>query len=170
MASGIIFPTSVFGQLSDVYGTNIPAYANSGGFPAVATGLVLGMFGILFDGSQVQLFKAANTINISDCCGIAPNQGNDYTVNQLAGVANVTPCAAVNDRGGQQLNAGGIAWMTVYGNAQANVAAGLTAPSFLSSSGIAGRLGAYTVGSSIQTNLLLLNATTIAGIYPISIL
>lgn len=169
MASGIIFPTSIYGQLSDVYGTNITAYANSGGFPTVATGLVLGMFGVLYDGTRVKLLKVANTVNANDCVGVSPGNSNDYNVIQLPATANTVPCVGVSDRAGQQLTAGGIAWMTVYGNAQANVAAGLTAPSNLCSSGVAGRLGAFTAGTSVQSNLVLLNNTSAAGTYPIAI-
>ncbi len=169
MANGIIFPTSVYGQLSDLFGTNITAYGtapNTTGFPA-GSGLKLGQFGLLFDGTIVKLLKAADSIAANDAVGIDIGNSNDYTVIQLEDTPDTVPCVGANDRLGAALVADDVAWMTIYGVATVNVAASITAPVALCSSAVAGQLSAVTPGDSAQFNIFLLNTTTTAGNYPV---
>lgn len=172
MANEIVFPIGRYGTLSGVYGTNITqynTYPNTTGFPA-QSGMKVGEFGLLFDGTQVRLLKSAGGVNANDTVSYQINNGNDYTVSQLPAQSNI-PAVAVNDRGGQALAAGGIAYMTQRGIASANVGANLTAPAFLASSAAvaAGFLGPAVAGTSFQTNFYLLNSSTLAGVYPVLI-
>jgi hypothetical protein len=166
MPSGIIFPTHVYGTLSDKYGTNITAYndatkGNTTGFPP-GSGLQLGQFGILFDGSQVKMCKANGTINASDFVSPAA-VANDYTVVQTPATINTQFLLGVNDRVGAQLVANDFAWMSIYGLTTANVAAGVAAGSMLTSSAVAGRAMAGAAGVSLQGNVICPVATTVAG-------
>lgn len=168
----IIFPSSIYGLTTDKYGTNITAYntaPNTTGFP-LGTGLKLGMFGMLFDGSVVRLLKAGGTIAANDAVSPKIALSNDYTVEQTPGTANTYPVQGVSDRFGASLSANDYAWMTTYGIATCNVAASLTAPLFLVSSAVAGRLAAAAAGTSLQANIVLLNTSTTAGNYPVRII
>jgi hypothetical protein len=169
MASFTIFPTSLYGQASDVYGTAVTAYANTNGFPG-GSGLVLGQFGVLFDGTELRLFKANAGIAQYNAVKFVIGNSNDYTVINTATV-NVDAVAAVNDRAGSTaLVANNIAWMTSRGIGTANVAASITAPVPLASSATAGQLGAFTAGTSLYPLVQLLNTTTTAGSYPVKII
>lgn len=171
-----IFPMSRFGQLSDVYGTAVSQYANTGGFPQ-GSGLRLGEFGLLFDGSMCRLLNAKGVVNQYDAVYVQGGNSNDYNVLQ-AGAVN-EPVVAVNDRSGSTpLAANNIAWMSSRGIGTANVLAGLSANTVLVSSSTPGYLGAYNSGTanlstgvvsgqSSQQNIYLLNATTAAGAYPV---
>lgn len=171
MANGIIFPTHVYGQLSDKYGLNITAYntsPNTSGFPA-GSGLQLGQFGELFDGTVVRMVKATNSIAQNDAVTLSPGNGNNYTVKDLPGVVNTGFITGVNDRVGGALIANDFAWMTVYGNGTGNVAGSTAAGSSLTSSATAGQMQAATIGTSANTNVFLPNASTTAGAYAICI-
>lgn len=161
-----IFPTSVYGQISDVYGTNVTQYANSGGLPQ-GSGLVLGQLGLLFDDTVCRLFKANSSI--AQYAGVTPvlGNGNDYTVTTT--INPLAPITAVNDRGGSTaLSVGGIAWMTTRGNATALVAASITSGQGLSSSTTTpGLLVAYAPASNYYNSPYLLNTSTTQGGYPV---
>lgn len=167
-ATTIIFPTSVYGQIGDVYGTAVTAYANTQGFPSGA-GLILGQYGQLFDGTTVRLLNANAGIAQYNAVKYIIAQSNDYTVVNTATV-DADCVAAVNDRAGATaLVQNNIAWMTARGIAQCNVAASLTAPARLASSNVAGRLGAFTAGTSLTNDIWSLNTTTTAGAYPVKL-
>lgn len=177
MASGFIFPVSVYGQVSDVFGTNITAYANTLGFPG-GSGLQLGMFGVLFDRTICRLIKAGGGINPNDAMYNQIGNSNDYTLLQTTALGQKV--LAINDRAGSTpLVSGNIAWATEQGIATANVLGSLTAGAqTLVSSATAGFLGPYTmgtvsganvIGQSVQTNIDLLNTTTTQGTYPVRI-
>jgi hypothetical protein len=167
MASFGIFPVTVYGQASDVYGTAVTAYASTNGVPP-GSGLILGQFVQLFDSTVCRLLKANAGINQYNAIQIVSQLSNDYTVQQLPATANTLFCAGANDRAGSTaLVANNYAWMTTYGIATCNVVASQTAPAFLVSSGTAGSLQAATAGTSLQSNILLLNTSTTAGPYPV---
>jgi hypothetical protein len=171
-----IFPTSVYGQLSDSYG--LPTYTTNNGFPPTSTGLVLGQGWLLFDFSVVQLIKAAAAIAANAACMPQAGNGNIYTC--LPALATTTagqaPVIAFNDRGGALTTIGGINWMTTSGLATSLVSASLPASSattgtpLVSSTTVAGQLTASAGPSnSYYNNVMLLNASTVAGAYPIQI-
>lgn len=176
MVQGFIFPTTVYGTVSEVYGTAVPAYASTGGYP-YSSGLITGMFGVLFDLTVCRLLRAVGGINNFDAVTYQPNNSNDYSVQQASAASQFV--MAANDRSGSTpLVANNIAWMTVKGIATVNLAPSLTAPVQLAANGTPGQLGAYTPGTantstgvisgqSVQTNLSLLNSTTSAGAYPV---
>ena len=169
--AGIIFPSHVYGILTDKFGVNITAYntaPNTTGFPS-GSGLVLGTFGLLFDGTLVKMLRAAGNIAANDAVSISIGNSNDYRVIQTPATADVFPVQGVSDRVGAALVSGDFAWMTIYGLATANCAAGIVAPQALVSSAVAGRLAAATAGVSIQSNIVLLNTTVAAGNYPVFI-
>lgn len=163
--AGFIFPTSGYGQTGFVGGTNITAYANSQGFPA-GSGLVLGAFGVLFDGSICKLLKA--NAGITQFQAVTP-------VLQGGVITTVTPTTAAlqlamgtNDRAGSTaLVANNIAWFTCYGVGTVLVNASTTAGAPLATTTTAGQLGVFTPGTSVFDNVLLLNTTTSAGSYPV---
>lgn len=160
-----IFPTGIYGQISDVYGTNVTQYANSGGLP-LGSGLVLGQFGVLFDATICRLFKANGTIAQYAAVTPVAGNGNDYTANTTTSL--LAPITAVNDRGGStSLTAGGIAWMTTFGNGTALVAASTTAVVGLAPSANPGILVAYNAAVNNYNSPLLLNTTTTQGGYPV---
>lgn len=168
MPNSFIFPTSGYGVPSTIYGTNITQYntaPNTTGFPA-GSGLRLGAAGMLFDGTWCQMLKANGTIPANDA--VIPVASTENTVVQSTASTNV-PVKAINDRAGAQLTANGFAWMTIKGKAEANVAASLTAPLFLASSAVAGRLAQAVAGTSQQGNLILMETSTTAGNYDIFI-
>jgi hypothetical protein len=166
MASAWIFPTTLYGQPSDVYGTNVTQYANTNGFPG-GSGLILGNFGLLFDFTALRLFKANAGIAANQACTYVIGNSNDYTV-VATSAANTQPVVSTNDRAGATaLVANNIAWMTCYGLGTTLVAASITAPAGLTSSATAGQLAAYVAGTSTFNNVLLLNTTTAAGAYPV---
>jgi hypothetical protein len=171
-----IFPTSVYGQISDTYG--LPTYTTSTGFPQNATGLVLGQGWLLFDFTVVNLLKSSGAIAANAACTFQAGNSNFYTV--LAALSTTTagqvPVVAINDRGGALTVTGGINWMTTSGLATALVAASLPASSattgtpLVSSAITAGQLVASAgAGSSYYNNVVLLNATTTAGAYPVQL-
>jgi hypothetical protein len=171
MANQWIYPTTMYGQLSDVYGTAVTAYANTNGFPP-GSGMVLGTRGLLYDFTETALVNVGTG-------GAAQFSAVTYTIgnsNMFAAVvttttANTIPIVGVLDRSGSTaLVANNIAWMTTRGLATSLVAASQTAPKFLVSSTTAGSLIAATAGTSIQSNILQLNTTTTAGSYPVQIL
>lgn len=173
MASAWIFPTSIYGQLSDVYGTAVTQYntaPNLSGFPSGA-GLILGQRGILFDftettmcsvgvGGAIQFAALTYTVGGS----------NAYTALIQTTTANIIPIVAVNDRAGSTaLVANNYAWMTTRGLTLPLVAASQTAPKTLCSSTTTGQLVAVTAGTSTQFNIFQLNTTTTAGSTPCQI-
>jgi hypothetical protein len=172
-----IFPTSVYGQLSDTYG--LPTYTTNNGFPTSSTGLVLGQGWLLFDFTIVQLLKSAvGTIAANAACTPQGGNGNIYTVQSALSTttAGQVPVVAINDRGGALTTVGGINWMTTSGLATALVAASLPASSatngspLVSSATTTGQLTATAgAASSYYNNVILLNATTVVGAYPVQI-
>lgn len=173
MANGIIYPPTVYGALNAKYGTNITQYntaPNTTGFPA-GSGLSLGMIGMLFDGTQVQLLKGGSgavTAAANDFLSLIKGASNfNYNVQQVPGTANTVNLMAVNDRLGGSLAAGDIAWATVVGNASGNTATGLTGGNLVASSAVAGRAGAYTAGTSVGRIVMLANDTSVAGANPV---
>lgn len=176
MASGLIFPTSVYGVLSEVYGTAVTAYANTpGGFPQ-GSGLQLGMFGVLFDGTMCRLLKSMGAVNQYDAVYNQGGNSNDYQVLQTTTVNQFV--VGTNDRSGSNaLAANNIAWFTTKGNGVVNTLASLTAGTMLVSSVQPGYLAAYTPGvantsngqitlNSTQLNISLENSSTSQGPYP----
>ena len=168
-----IFPTSVYGQLSDTYG--LPTYTANSGFPAGA-GLILGQGWLLFDFTIVQLVKCIGAIAANAACNYQAGNSNEYNVQSavtLGGGANGTvPITAINDRGGAITVVGGINWMTVQGLASALCSASLTASTNtggapLGASATTGVLTSVAVGSALFNNVLLLNNTAAAGAYPV---
>lgn len=165
MVMGFIFPTSVYGQISDTYGTNITAYANYQGFPP-NSGLVLGQFGVLFDGTVCKLLKASGAI--AQYAAVTPVTGNSNALTVAATTATEQAVIAVNDRGGSvALATGGINWMTCYGLGTALIAASQTAGKAMVSTATAGTLTANLAGTDIFDNVVLLNTSTTAGGYPV---
>jgi len=171
-----IFPTTVYGQISDSYG--LPTYTTSNGFPAASTGLVLGQGWLLFDFTVVQLIKSASAIAANAAC--MPQAGNSNIYTCLPAIATTTagqaPVVAFNDRGGALSAVGGINWMTTSGLGTSLVAASLPASSsttgtpLVSSTTTAGQLVASAgAGASYYNNVLLLNASTVAGSYPVQL-
>lgn len=160
-----IFPTSVYGQISDTYGTAVTQYANTNGFPG-GSGLILGQGWLLYDFTIVNLLKSSGAVAANAAVTYVIGNGNIDTVATTT-TANTVPIIAVNDRGGALSGSNYINWMTVRGLASALVAGSLTAPQFLVSSTSAGQLGAATAGTSLQANIYLLNTTTSAGAYPV---
>ncbi len=175
MASQMIFPTSAYGQLNDVYGTNVPQYTNSQGFPQGA-GLQLGQFGVLFDATIVRLLKALSVFNQYDAAYVQSGNSNDYQVLQANAVNQFV--VGTNDRSGSNgLTSGSIAWFTTRGNGIVNAQSSLGGGSMVVSSTQAGYVGPYTpgvantsngtiTGNSTQQNISLENPTTSAGPYP----
>jgi hypothetical protein len=165
-----IFPTSIYGGLSDVYGTAVTQYANNpGGFP-LGSGLLLGQGGLLFDFSVTRLLNASGTVAQYAAVTYVIGNSNDYTVATTT-TANTIPIIATNDRAGStSLATNNTAWMTTKGIGTTNCAGSVTAPKMLCSSATAGQLQAVTAGTSVQFNIALLNTTTSAGAYPVSIL
>lgn len=173
MASQWIFPTSMYGLLSDVYGTAVTqynTYPNTTGFPA-GSGLTLGQFGLLFDGSMTRMFKASAGIAQNLAVTYVIGNSNDYTV-QTTTTANTIPIIASSDRAGSTaLVANNYAWMTCYGIANTTILSAYTAPVYLVSSATAGNLQSATAGTSIGANVLLLNTSTGAnGVFPVKFL
>ena len=179
MASSFIFPTSIYGAISEVYGSAVPAYANTlGGFPQ-GSGLQLGSFGVLFDGTMCRLLKSMGVINPFDAVTIQTGNSNDYQVLQATALQHYI--IGANDRSGSTpLAANNIAWFTTRGNAIINCLGSLSGNTPVVSNGQAGYLGPYSPGVanlgtgvittySIQTNLLLENNTTSQGTYPVRI-
>jgi len=177
MASGFIFPTSVYGAVSEVYGSAVPAYANTpGGFPQ-GSGLQLGMFGVLFDGTICRLLKSMGAVNPYDAVTAQSGNGNDYQVLQTNAPQQYV--IGANDRSGSTpLVLNNIAWFTTRGNATINVLGSLSAGTLLASSVNPGILGAYSPGAanlqtgvitseSFQSNLILENLTSSIGAYPV---
>jgi hypothetical protein len=166
-----IFPTSIYGSLGDVYGTAVTqynTYPNTTGFPA-GSGLILGMFGILFDGTVTRMLAANVTIAQYSACTYVVGNSNDYTV-ALTTTANTVPITAFADRSGTtSLVQNNYAWMTTWGIGTAKCAGSLTAPLVLCGNGTSGQLAGVTAGTSTQFNLFLLNTTTTAGGYPVKI-
>lgn len=172
-----IFPTSVYGQLSDSYG--LPSYTATTGFPGPnGSGLVLGQGWLLFDFTVVNLLKAAASIAANAACNPVAGTGNFYTVQSavIAGGANngTAPITAINDRGGALSTVGAINWMTMQGLASALCAGSLTASSNtngapLGASAVTGQLTSLTAGSYLYNNVILLSNTTTAGAYPVLI-
>lgn len=175
MAAGMIFPTSVYGTLADVYGTNVAQYANTLGFPQGA-GMQLGMFGVLFDGTMCRLLKALSGVNQYDAVYNQGGNSNDYQVLQCTDVNQF--CVGTNDRSGSTpLVSGNIAWMTTRGNGIVNCLGSLPAGQMLVSNPQDGYLGPYSpgvanlstgviTGFSSQLNISLENLTTSQGPYP----
>lgn len=172
-----IFPMSRYGQLSDVYGSAVPQYANTpGGFPQGA-GLRLGEFGILFDGTFCQLLKALSGVNPFDGVYVQPNNGNPYQVLQTTAPNQFV--VGANDRSGNNpLVANNIAWFTTHGLATVNTQSSLNAGTMLVSSNQPGFLGPYTPGvtnlsngtinnNSTQLSINLLNTAANQGPYPV---
>lgn len=176
MAQGFIFPTSVYGTISEVYGTAVPAYANTGGFP-YGSGLQLGMFGLLFDGTLCRLLRSVGGVNPFDAVVCQTSNSNDYSVQQ-ANAANQY-LVAVNDRAGATpLVANNIAWMTEAGLGTVNCLGGIAAGNNVGATSTAGFVGLLTdglanlqtgavTGGSLNSNILLLNSTTLQGAYPV---
>lgn len=166
----MIFPTSIYGRMGDVYGTAVTAYANTNGVPG-GSGLVLGQFGVLFDGTELRLLAASAGIAQYNAVKFVAGNSNDYTVANVAS-ANTDLVAAVNDRAGSTaLVANNYAWMTTRGIGTGSVSgAGFTAPVTLSPNGTAGQLGAFTAGTSVLPNVQLLNTSTTAGGYPVKLI
>ena len=169
MAREIIIPVARYGKLDEKYGINITqynTYPNTTGFPAGA-GLELGQFGLLFDGTEVRLLKAAGTIANKDAVTIEIGNSNDYNV-IITPTTVDTPVHAANDRLGAALVSDDVVWMTTRGIASVNCAASITAPQFLTNStAVTGRLMTSVAGTHRQDNLHLLNTTTTAGAYPV---
>lgn len=165
----VIFPTSIYGRIGDVYGTAVTAYANTQGFPGGA-GLVLGQFGVLFDGTEVRLLNATAGIAQFNAVTYVIANSSDYQAVNTTAVNQ--PVVGFNDRAGSTaLVANNIAWMTTRGVGTVNAAATITAPAALVSSVTAGQLGSGTVGTSIYEGFVqLLNTTTTAGSYPAKII
>lgn len=174
-----IFPTTVHGQLSDSYG--LPTYTSSiNPFSNVAqTGLILGQGWLLFDFTFVQLLKSAAAIAANAACMPQAGNGNIYTV--LPALSTTTagqaPVVSLNDRGGAITAVGAINWMTTTGLGTGFVAASLPASSsttgtpLVSSATVTGQLtGSAGAGASFYNNILLLNASTVAGAYPVQII
>src|ERR1700676_5482551 len=164
MAAGMIFPTSVYGQLSDVYGTNVTQYsANANGLP-LNVGLQLGMFGVLFDHTICRLMKAAGTIAQYNAVTFSPGNSNDYTV--VATSATGQAVVGTNDRSGSTSLVGGstynVAWFTAYGNGTTLVAASVTGGTNLQTYGTTGQLQAW-FNANPANNLGLKNTTTTPG-------
>lgn len=168
-----IFPTSVYGQISDTYG--LPAYTTSTGFPS-GSGLVLGQGWLLFDFTIVQLMKCVGAIAANAACNYQAGNGNVYNVQTAmiasGGAIGSVPVTAINDRGGALTSVGGINWMTTTGLASVLVAASQTASTNtngapLGASAVAGQLTAVSGGATFN-NVLLLNNTSAAGVYPVS--
>ena len=179
MASGFIYPTTVYGAISEVYGSAVPAYANTpGGFPQ-GSGLQLGMFGVLFDGTMCRLLKSMGVINPFDAVTIQTGDSNDYQVLQTSAIQQYI--IGANDRSGSTpLGANNIAWFTTRGNAIMNVLPSLAGDSPVVSNTQPGYAGAYSpgvanlgtgviTGYSTQTNIILENSTTVQGAYPVRI-
>ncbi len=179
MASGFIYPTTVYGQISEVYGSAVPAYANTpGGFPQ-GSGLQLGMFGVLFDGTMCRLLKSMGVINPFDAVTIQTGNSNDYQVLQAYAIQQYI--IGANDRSGSTpLEANNIAWFTTRGNVFMNVLGSLAGGSPVVSNTQPGYAGPYSPGitnltngtitlNSIQTNIILENPTTVQGAYPVRI-
>lgn len=170
MASSWIFPTSLYGQLSDVYGTAVTAYANTNGFPG-GSGLILGTRGLLFDFTETTMCSAGGAVAQYAAVTYTIGNSNAYTGLVTTTTANTIPIVALNDRAGATaLASNNYAWMTTRGLGTSLVAASTTAPKFLVSNTVAGQLVAATAGTSLQANILLLNTTTTAGSYPVQIL
>lgn len=163
--AGFIFPTSIYGRTGDVYGTNITQYANSQGFPP-GSGLVLGQFGVLFDGTVCRLLTASAGIVQFAAVTVVIGNSNANTV--VTTSAAEQPVIAVNDRAGSTaLVANNIAWMTTYGLGTALIAASQTANKAMVSTTTAGTLSASTAGTDIFNNVILLNTSTTLGGYPV---
>lgn len=170
MAASWIFPTSCYGQLSDVYGIAVTAYINSNGFP-VGSGLVLGQRGILFDFTETTLCNAGGAVAQYAAVTYTIGKSNMYADVVTTTTVNTVPIVAINDRAGSTpLALNNIAWMTTRGLASSLVLTTLTAPLFLVSSATAGTLGGATAGTSLQSNILLLNTTTSTTNWPVQIL
>jgi hypothetical protein len=173
MATGFIFPTSVYGQISDVYGTAVTQYntsPNTTGFPP-GCGLILGQRGILFDFTECVMAAANGTIAQYSAVTYTIANSNVYGGMVTTTTVNTIPIVAVSDRAGStSLAANDYAWMTTRGLATSLVLTTITAPKFLVSSGTAGTLTAATAGTSIQANILLLNTTTSTTSWPVQIL
>jgi hypothetical protein len=169
MASAWIFPTSVYGQLSDVYGTAVTAYANTNGFPPGA-GLLLGQRGLLFDFTETMLGSAGGTI--AQYSAVTYNIGNSNVYSSLVTTTtvNTIPIVAVSDRAGAtSLAANNYAWFTTRGLASSLVLTTITAPKALCSSATVGTLTGVTAGTSTQFNIFLLNTTTSTTNWPVQI-
>lgn len=171
-----IFPTSVYGQLSDSYGE--PTYTNAlNPFSNnTSTGLILGQGWLLFDFTIVNLLQSASSsIPANAACTFQAGNSNFYYVIVGQSVTNpgTMPIMAINDRGGALSAVGGINWMTTRGLASALVAASQTASSNTGGMNMAisaaapGYLTASTPGVSVFANAWLLNNTSAAGVYPI---
>lgn len=168
MASQGIFPTSVYGPLSEVYGNAVTQYANNPNGLPLNVGLQLGMCVLLFDFTICQLLKAASAITQYQACTPAVGNSNEYSVQPTTSASQIM--TATNDRGGSTALVGGstynVAWMTTEGLGTVNVGASITGGAALQPSGTAGQLQAW-VNTNPQSNLLLLNTTTTAGAYPV---
>jgi hypothetical protein len=171
-----IFPTSVYGQLSDSYG--LPTYTATVGFPGPpGTGLVQGQGWLLFDFTMVNLLKAAASIAANAACMVQSGSSNFYTViNAVTSGSNAVgtaPVTAINDRGGALTTIGGYNWMTTYGLGTVLVAASQTSTfastgvpvGASSTAGVLTSVGA--AGTAYYNNVLLINTTTTAGAYPV---
>lgn len=171
-----IFPSSVYGQLSDSYG--LPTYTSTVGFPGpTGSGLVQGQGWLLFDFTMVNLLKAAASIAANAACMFQAGNSNFYTVvNAVTAGSNAVgtaPVTAINDRGGALTTIGGYNWMTTYGLATALVAASQQASSnstgvpigASSTAGVLTSVGA--AGTPYYNNVMLLNTTTTQGAYPV---
>lgn len=169
MASGMIFPTSVYGTISDVYGIAVTAYANSNGFP-VNSGLILGQRGVLFDFTELTLCNAGGTVAQYSAVTYNIGHSNMYASVVTTATVNTVPIVAISDRAGSTaLATNNIAWMTTRGLASSLVLTTITAPAYLVSSGTAGTLTAATPGTSSQSNIFLLNTTTSTTNWPVQI-
>jgi hypothetical protein len=167
-----IFPTSVYGQLSDSYG--LPGYTATVGFPGpTGSGLVLGQGWLLFDFTIVNLLKCVGAIAANAACN--PVGGLTYVVQSAisTGFVGQVPVTAINDRGGALTVSGGINWMTTSGAATALCSASLpasTAPTgtpLAVSNIVSGQLTAAAAGVAFYSNVILLGATSAAGAYPV---
>jgi hypothetical protein len=173
MASAWIFPTSIYGQLSDVYGTAITQYntaPNTTGFPPGA-GLILGQRGLLFDFTETTLCS----IGSGGCAQFSALTytialGNAFSSLVTTTTVNTIPIVAIADRSGATaLVQNNYAWCTTRGLASSLVLTGKTAPAFLVSSGTAGTLTGATPGTSSQANIFLLSTTTSTTNWPVQI-
>ena len=171
-----IFPTSIYGQISDSYG--LPTYTNSSIPYPSGSGLVTGQGWLLFDFTIVNLLKCFGAVAANAACNFVAGNSNFYTVQAAISTTNVgqAPVTAINDRGGTLSVSGGINWMTTAGLATALCSASLTASTattgtpVVSSTTVAGQLTASGGPSvSYYTNVLLLNNTSSAGAYPVLI-
>lgn len=169
-----IFPTSVYGQLSDSYG--LPTYTATTSFPGPpGTGLILGQGWLLFDFAIVNLLKSAGAIAANAACTFQSGNSNTYTVQSALSTTNSgqVPLSAVNDRGGAISAVGAINWMTTNGLATVLCSASLPASSSTSgtplgvSNLVSGQMTSVAAATAFYSNCWLLNATAAAGAYPV---